>query len=266
MKPLAAVLARGLVGAAFGIALAFLLVPLLALVLHTTPGDLLDGLRSPVVTEAIRLSLVTTVGTLVLTVLFGLPAAWALARWRVPGRPVIEAALALPMVLPPVVAGVALLVTVGANGTFGGVLRGAGIRLTFTLVAVVLAQTFVSAPFFITSARAGFEALDSGWEETARSLGASRTYAFWRVVVPLTAPALVAGLGLTWARALGEFGATITFAGNLMGVTQTMPLAVFVSAESDLRAAITLAVILLALAFAVLVALRSVPLPGRAAA
>ena len=264
MKPVRAMLARIAVGIAFGLALAFLLVPLLALVLHTTPGDLVAGLRSQVVLDAIRLSLVTTLGTLLLTLVFGLPAAWALARWHVPGRGLIEAALALPMVLPPVVAGVALLVTVGARGTFGSALQAMGVRLPFTTLAVVLAQTFVAAPFFITSARAGFQALDPGWEEAARALGASRGYAFWRVVVPLAAPALVAGLGLTWARALGEFGATITFAGNLMGVTQTMPLAVFVTAESDLRSAITLAVLLLALAFAVLAALRSAPLPARA--
>jgi molybdate transport system permease protein len=264
MTALSRVVARFLVGAAFGAALGFLLIPLLALVLHTTPAELLDGLRSAVVIEAVRLSVITTLGTLLLTVVFGLPAAWVLARRRVPGANVLEAVLALPMVLPPVVAGVALLVTVGRNGTFGAPLHALGIEVPFTTLAVVLAQTFVAAPFFITSARAGFQALDPGWEEAARTLGAPAGYAFWRVVVPLTAPALVAGLGLTWARALGEFGATITFAGNLMGVTQTMPLAVFVTSESDLRAAITLAVILLALAFAVLVALRSAPLPARA--
>ncbi|HEY8678743.1 MAG TPA: ABC transporter permease [Candidatus Dormibacteraeota bacterium] len=255
---------RLLTGLGFGVALGFLLIPLLALVLHTTPGDLVAGLGQPLVLHAIRLSVVTTIATVVLTVMFGLPAAWALARWRVPGRGLIEAALSLPMVLPPVVAGVALLVTVGRRGTFGPVLDAAGIQLPFSTVAVVLAQTFVAAPFFISSARAGFSALDPSWEETARTLGASGAFRFWRVVLPLTAPALIAGLGLTWARALGEFGATITFAGNLMGVTQTMPLAVFISSESDLRAAITLAVLLLALAFAVLAVLRSAPLPSRA--
>ena len=254
---------RLLVGLGFGATLGFLLIPLLALVLHTTPADLVASLGQPLVANAIRLSLLTTLATLALTVLFGLPTAWALARWRVPGRSVIEAALGLPMVLPPVVAGVALLVTVGRRGSFGPALDALGIRLPFTTLAVVLAQTFVAAPFFITSARAGFSALDPGWEETARTLGASTAYGFRRIVLPLTAPALVAGLGLTWARALGEFGATITFAGNLMGVTQTMPLAVFVSSESDLRAAITLAVLLMALAFAVLVALRTAPLPAR---
>jgi molybdate transport system permease protein len=248
------------VAAAFGLALGFLLIPLLALILHTSPGALLDGLRSPVVLEAIQLTVVTTVATAVLTVLVGLPAAWALARWRIPGKAVIEAAISLPMVLPPVVAGIALLVTVGRSGTFGGALAGAGIRLPFTTAAVILAQTFVAAPFFISSARAGFSALTPGWEEAARTLGASGLYTFVRVVVPLTSSALVAGIALTWARALGEFGATITFAGNLMGITQTMPLAVFVTEETDLRAAITLSVLLLALAFAVLVALRSVPL------
>ena len=140
MKPLRAVLARFVVGIAFGIALAFLLLPLLALVLHTTPGDLVAGLRSPVVLDAIRLSLITTLGTLLLTLAFGLPAAWVLARWRVPGRGLIEAALALPMVLPPVVAGVALLVTVGARGTMGPALHAIGLRLPFTTLAVVLAR------------------------------------------------------------------------------------------------------------------------------
>ncbi len=254
---------RLLAGLGFGVTLGFLLIPLLALVLQTTPADLIAGLGQPLVRQAIELSLVTTLATLGLTILFGLPAAWVLARWRVPGRAIVEAALGLPMVLPPVVAGVALLVTVGRRGTFGPALDAAGIHLPFTTAAVILAQTFVAAPFFITSARAGFSALDPGWEETARTMGASGAYRFRRIVLPLTAPALVAGLGLTWARALGEFGATITFAGNLMGVTQTMPLAVFVSSESDLRAAITLAVLLMALAFAMLVALRSAPLPAR---
>jgi molybdate transport system permease protein len=254
---------RLLAGLGFGVTLGFLLIPLLALVLHTTPGALISGLGQPLVANAIWLSLVTTILTLLLTILFGLPAAWVLARWRIPGRSIIEAALGLPMVLPPVVAGVALLVTVGRNGTLGPALNLLGIRLPFTTAAVVLAQTFVAAPFFITSARAGFSALDPGWEEASRTMGASAAYRFRRIVLPLTAPALIAGIGLTWARALGEFGATITFAGNLMGVTQTMPLAVFVSSQSDLRAAITLAVLLMALAFAVLVALRSAPLPAR---
>lgn len=244
----------------FGVALGFLLIPLLALLLHTSPGALVAGLRSPVVLQAIRLTIVTTLATAVLTVLFGLPAAWALARWPIPGRSIIEAGLSLPMVLPPVVAGIALLVTVGRSGTFGSALAVAGIRIPFTTAAVILAQTFVAAPFFISSARAGFSALSPGWEEAARTLGASGFYSFIRVVVPLTSSALVAGLALTWARALGEFGATITFAGNLMGITQTMPLAVFVTEETDLQAAITLSVLLLALAFAVLVGLRSVPL------
>ena len=230
---------------------------LLADASYTSPGHLLAALRSREIRYAIRLSLITTLGTLLLTLAFGLPAAWVLARWRVPGRGLIEAALALPMVLPPVVAGVALLVTVGARGTMGPALHAIGLRLPFTTLAVVLAQTFVAAPFFITSARAGFQALDPGWEEAARALGASRGYAFWRVVVPLTAPALVAGLGLTWARALGEFGATITFAGNLMGVTQTMPLAVYLQLEqSDLDSAVLLSLVLLMVSVLVLASLR----------
>ncbi len=263
MSSMRVVAARLLVGTGLGLTLGFLLIPLLGLILRTTPGALAGSLRQPLVRDAIRLSLLTTAGTLLLTVVLGLPAAWALARWRVRGRGVLEAALSLPMVLPPVVAGVALLATLGRRGIFGAALDAAGIHLPFTTVAVILAQTFVAAPFFISSAKAGFQALDPGWEEAARTLGASGRYTFFKVVVPLTAPTLLAGLGLSWARALGEFGATITFAGNLMGVTQTMPLAVFVTAEADLQAAVTLSVILLALAFAILAALRNVPLPVR---
>ena len=162
----------------------------------------------------------------------------------------------MPTVLPPVVAGVALLITFGRFGLLGRYLSPLGIELPFTTVAVVMAQIFVSSPFFINSAKAGLEQLDSRYEMAAYTLRASPFYTFRRVVLPLIRPALLAGAGLAWARALGELGATITFAGNFPGTTETTPIAVYIAAENDLDSAVSLAVVLLAVSFAVLLALR----------
>jgi len=189
-------------------------------------------------------------------VLFGLPVAYILARIDFPGRNVLETLIMLPTVLPPVVAGVALLLTFGRMGLLGRYLNLVGITIPFTTLAVIMAQTFIAAPFFVNSAKAGFEQLDRGYELTAYTLGASHFYAFCHIVLPLVRSALLSGIGLAWARALGEFGATITFAGNFPGVTQSMPVAVYLASESDLDKAIALSVVLLTVSFGLLLALR----------
>nr|BBH93804.1 hypothetical protein KTA_20030 [Thermogemmatispora argillosa] len=243
----------GLLAASF---LLFLGIPLAALLLRESPQQLWNALTQPDTFTALQLSLVTTTASTVLSVLFGLPVAWVLARVRLPGRRLLETLVTMPTVLPPVVAGVALLLTFGRFGLLGRYLSALGISLPFTTVAVVMAQTFVSAPFFVNSARAGLEQLDPRYEQAAYTLRASPFYTFRRVVLPLIRPALLSGMGLTWARALGEFGATITFAGNFPGTTQTMPIAIYIAAETNLDAAVALSVLVLAVSFALLLALR----------
>jgi len=242
--------------AATGLALAFLVVPLVALFVHVPPGDLLHALGSRAARDAFVVSLKTSAVAHAAVLAIGTPAAYALARYRFRGRQLVLTLIELPLVLPPAVAGVALLVTFGRFGLLGRYLSPLGIELPFTTVAVVMAQMFVSSPFFINSAKAGLEQLDSRYEMAAYTLRASPFYTFRRVVLPLIRPALLAGAGLAWARALGELGATITFAGNFPGTTETTPIAVYIAAENDLDSAVSLAVVLLAISFAVLLALR----------
>lgn len=232
--------------------LAFFVLPLLALVVHVMPGELLARFADRQVADAISLSLTTTLVTAGITVLAGTPLAYHLARGRFPGRAVIDAAIDLPMVLPPAVAGIALLVTFGQRGLFGPVLHAMGAQIVFTPIAVVLAQTFVAAPFYVRTATTAFSEVRRELEDAAAIDGASRWHTFVGVTLPLTFPALFAGLVMTWARALGEFGATIIFAGNFPGRTQTIPLAIYLGFALDLPQAITLATLLLILAFGVL--------------
>jgi molybdate transport system permease protein len=241
-----------------GIALVlFVLTPLAAMVYRAArQGDILDSLQKPIVRESFRLSLLTSVLTLLITLALGTPLAYVLARWRFPGKRVLDTLIDLPLVLPPVVAGVALLMAFGRRGVFGEALDGAGIELAFTTKAVVIAQVFVSAPYYIRSAKAGFQTVDVTLEQMAYTLGVSRLATFRRVTVPLALPALVGGAVLCWARALSEFGATMMFAGSFRGRTQTMPLAILSAMESDLYAALAISVILLAASFAVLLAFR----------
>ncbi len=237
--------------------LPFLAVPMLALLFHTSPLIVWNILLQPDVLQALQLSLITTTVSTLLTMLTGLPVAYVLARIPFPGRQLCETLVTLPTVLPPVVAGVALLLTFGRFGLIGYYLNLIGITIPFTTVAVVMAQIFVSAPFFINSSKAGFIQLDRRYELAAYTLRASSWYTFRRVTLPLIRPAIVAGLGLSWARALGEFGATITFAGNFPGITQTLPIAVYLASESNLDKAIAIAVILLIVSFALLFILRT---------
>ncbi|TMC61686.1 MAG: molybdate ABC transporter permease subunit [Chloroflexota bacterium] len=248
--------ARIFVGVLAGCFFLFLGVPLVALLFHEPPGLLWAVMQQPEALQALQLSIYTTSISTLLTVLFGLPVAYVLARMQFPGHNLLETLVTLPTVFPPVVAGVALLLTFGRFGLIGRYLTPLGLSIPFTTPAVILAQMFVSSPFFINTAKAGLEQLDRRYEQAAYTLHASPFYAFRRVVLPLIRPALLTGIGLAWARALGELGATITFAGNFPGVTQTMPIAVYIAAESDLDTAVALSVVLLAVSFGLLFALR----------
>lgn len=248
--------ARLLVGVLAGSFFLFLGIPLAALVIREPPALLWQSISQPEAIQAVQLSIITTSISTLLTVVFGLPVAYMLARLRFPGRAVLETLVTMPTVLPPVVAGVALLITFGRFGLLGRYLSPLGITLPFTTVAVVMAQMFVASPFFINSAKAGLEQLDRRYELAAYTLRASPLYTFRRIVLPLIRPALLSGIGLAWARALGELGATITFAGNFPGTTETTPIAVYITAESDLESAVALSVVLLAISFGLLLALR----------
>ena len=221
-------------------------------------GGVGAALGAAAVVDALALSLATTSASLVVTVALGTPLAWLLARRRFPGSALVETIVDLPIVLPPSVAGLALLLVFGRRGLLGEPLETVGLEIAFTMFAVVLAQTFVAAPFYIRSARAGFAAVDADLEDAARVDGADDVGVARHVTLPLAGAALAAGLVMSWARALGEFGATILFAGNLEGLTQTLPLAVYAEFQAgDLDAAIAAAAILVAAAFGVLVAVRS---------
>ena len=244
-------------------------LPLVALVARVSPAEALSRVGQPEVLAALRLSLVTSALATAIVVALGTPAAYVLATRSFPGKRVVETLVDLPMVLPPTVAGFALLMAFGRAGLAGRALSAFGVSLPFTTLGVVVAQAFMAAPFYVSFARAGFAGVDPRLIEAAATLRASETTTFFRVVVPLAAPSLVAGTALSAARALGEFGATITFAGNLPGVTQTLPLAVYVALQSDVDAAVLLSMVLLAMSIGLLLALRAVPFArawGRAGA
>jgi molybdate transport system permease protein len=239
------------------VALLVLVVPLVGLIIRAPWGGLASELAAPEVRQALWLSITTSLWATGLAIVFGVPLAWVLARVEFRGRSLVRALVILPMVLPPVVGGVALLLAFGRRGLIGQWLDQAfGISLPFTTAAVVIAELFVAMPFLIITVEAALRSSERGYEEAAATLGASRWLVFRRVTLPLITPSLGAGAALCWARALGEFGATITFAGNLPGTTQTMPLAVYLALQSRPEAAIVLSLILLAVSLAVLVLLR----------
>lgn len=239
------------------VAVAFFALPLIGLLWRTPWSRAWDYLTGDTATTALRLSLVCSVWATGLSILFGVPLAWLLARSDVPGRGAIRALCTLSMVLPPVVGGVALFFALGRRGLVGQYLdRWFGITLPFTTAGVVVAQTFVAMPFLVLTVEAALRQVDRRHEDASRTLGASRWYTFRRVTMPAIRPAVVAGAVLAWARALGEFGATITFAGNFPGTTQTMPLAVYLSLERNPEEAVVLSLVLIAVSFAVLVGLR----------
>ncbi|GLW58901.1 ABC transporter permease [Kitasatospora phosalacinea] len=237
--------------------LAFLVLPLLGLLVRAPWSSLPELLTEPEVWQALKLSLLSATLATGVALVLGVPLAWLLARTEFPGRRLVRALVTLPLVLPPVVGGVALLLVLGRNGVLGRWLDAwTGITLPFTTTGVVIAEAFVAMPFLVISVEGALRAADPRYEEAAATLGASRLTAFRRVTLPLVAPGIGAGAVLAWARALGEFGATITFAGNFPGRTQTMPLAVYLAMESDPEAAIALSLVLLTVSVAVLAGLR----------
>ncbi|OGQ25467.1 MAG: molybdenum ABC transporter permease subunit [Deltaproteobacteria bacterium RBG_16_71_12] len=249
---------RGVLPVVGALLLAFLVVPVVALVVTATPDDLRHGLAHPLVWPALRLSALTTTASLVIVVAFGTPLAWTLARSSGRAARLAETALELPVVMPPAVAGVALLLAFGRRGLLSEVLDPLGLSPSFTTAAVVMAEVFVSAPFFVQAAIAAFRRVDEALIVVARTFGASPLRVFFWVALPLAAPGLLAGAALSWARALGEFGATLMFAGNFEGRTQTLPLAIYTALEADLRVAQALALVLVAAAFLLLLVVRAV--------
>jgi len=238
-------------------AVGLLTVPLIALLARVSWSTLGSDLTSSVALDALRLSLVCSLAATGLSVVLGLPLAWLLARTEFRGKSLVRAITVLPLVLPPVVGGVALLLAFGRDGLLGRPLFDwLGIQFTFSTAGVVLAETFVAMPFLIVTVEAALQMTDVRFEEVAASLGAGRWATFRLVTAPMIWSSLIAGVALTWARALGEFGATITFAGDIEGRTQTLPLAVYLALEGDERVAVALSFLLLVISLAVLIALR----------
>ncbi|MFI6786914.1 ABC transporter permease [Nonomuraea sp. NPDC050383] len=239
------------------VGLAFLVLPLAGLLIRAPWSTLLRRLAEPYVLEALRLSLVCATTATAVCLLLGVPLAWLLARVSFPGRRLVRALVTVPLVLPPVVGGVALLLVLGRRGLVGQWLDATfGITLPFTTAGVIVAEAFVAMPFLVISVEGALRGADQRFEEAAATLGASRWTVFRRVTLPMVMPGVVAGAVLCWARALGEFGATITFAGNFPGTTRTMPLAVYLALETEPEAAIVLSLVLLTVSVIILAGLR----------
>lgn len=250
--------AAGRVGALVLAALlgALVALPLAGVALRVSPAALVGQLAAPSVRQALWLSLETSLAATVLCLVLGLPMAALLATREFPGKRIVEVLMDLPMVIPPTVAGFALLMAFGRAGLLGGTLSALGITLPFSTAGVVVAQVFMSVPFLVGAARAGFAAVDQRYLDAAETLRAGEVYAFLKVRLPLALPSVIAGTGMCWARALGEFGATITFAGNLAGTTRTVPLDVYLQLQENLDAAATLSLILVVMAVVLLAGMR----------
>jgi molybdate transport system permease protein len=237
----------------------FLGVPILAIIERAFgEGAFFETISSSGVTQALRLSLVTTTISLIIMILIGTPAAYILSRANFPGRDVIDALIDLPIVLPPPVGGIGLLMAFGRRGILGSELEAAGVDIAFTTTAVIMAQIFVASPFYIRSAKAGFDSMDADLEAVAHTLGSSRFETFRRIAIPVAMPSLMAGAVMAWARALGEFGATIMFAGSFAGRTQTIPLAIYRYLETGIEVPLALSALLIFISFAVLFVFRLV--------
>jgi molybdate transport system permease protein len=252
-----------LLGSALVLALLFLVLPVVAIFADVGPGELIGALDDPSSTDALRLSLTTTLAAVAIIVLVGTPAAYLLATRSFRGRELVVTLLELPLVLPPAVAGIGLLAALGPKGIVGGTLEDHEIRLVLETAGVIVALTFVSAPFFLRQAQASFAALEPGWLEASRTLGASEARTFARVAVPAALPGLLTGFALAWGRALGEFGATLMFAGSLRGVTQTTPLAIYDRFATDFTGALALSAVLVCVSGALLLTVKLVPGAGR---
>lgn len=243
-------------GLCLTIVLVFLALPVVAIFVHTSPARLLSALGEPVAREALLLSLETTAIAVALIVLVGTPAAYLLARRRLPGQAVILTVIELPLVMPPAVAGIGLLAALGPAGIFGGALADAHIELVLQTAGVIVALCFVSSPFYIRQAHAAFLAVDRGYLEASADLGASERATLRRVALPIARPGLLVGLALAWGRALGEFGATLMFAGSFQGVTQTAPLAIYDQFAVDLPAALALSAVLVIVSGVLLLSIK----------
>lgn len=241
---------------ALALALAFLTLPIAAIFLQVGPAELLASLDEPQSVDALRLSLITSGIALALILVIGTPAAYLLATRSFRGRSLVVTALELPLVLPPAVAGVGLLAAFGPAGLLGGAIEDAGVRLVFETAGVVVALTFVASPFYLRQAQAAFEAVDPTWMQASRTLGAGEARTFARVAIPAALPGLVAGSALAWGRALGEFGATLIFAGSLQGVTQTAPLAILELFGTDFTASLALSAVLVGFSAALLLTVK----------
>ena len=249
-------LASGFAVSALALLAGFISLPLLSLVIWTVDAGAWSAMTSPTALDALLLSARTTSATVAVLLVVGTPAAYVLSRASFPGRRLLNALVDVPVVLPPSAAGIALLLAFGRMGVVGEHLAPFGISLSFTTVAVVMAEVFVAAPFYVRQAVTGFGEVDRAAEEAALVDGASRPAAFLRITLPLALPALVAGTLTAWARALGEFGATIIFAGNFQGVTQTVPLGIYTVFQQDINAAVALSVLVLGFAFTVILTVR----------
>ncbi len=247
-----------LLAGALCLALLFLTLPIAAIFLQVGPGELIDRLGDPQATDALRLSLITSGIALVLILVVGTPAAYLIATRRFRGRSVVITAIELPLVLPPAVAGIGLLAAFGPSGLLGGAIEDAGVRLVFETAGVVVALTFVASPFYLRQAQAAFEAVDPTWLQASRTLGSGEARTFARVAIPAAMPGLAAGTALAWGRALGEFGATLVFAGSFQGITQTAPLAIVELFGSDFTAALALSAVLVAVSAALLLSVKLV--------
>lgn len=239
------------------LAMAFIALPLVALFLKSPLDTILKSLHDPMVIDALRLSLTTSTITTITVVIMGTPIAYVSARFNYFGKELANSLIDLPVIMPPAVAGIALLVAFGRMGIVGHYLNAFGISIAFTTLAVIIAQVFVSSPFYIRQARTSFEDVDLAFENAARTLGASRVYTFFHVILPIAMNGLISGAIMTFARSLGEFGATIMFAGNFQGRTQTMPLAIYTAMQGDLDVSLCLAIILVAISFMVIVLVKT---------
>jgi molybdate transport system permease protein len=242
--------------AALTLALLFLTLPIVAIFIDTDPLDLLSSLGEEGALEALRLSLFCTAVAVTIIIIIGTPAAYLLATRRFRGRAAVVTLVELPLVLPPAVAGIGLLAALGPNGVLGGLIEDAGVQLVLTTAGVIVALTFVAAPFYLRQAQAGFEAVDRTWLDASRTLGAGEARTFLRVAIPAAGPSLISGLALAWGRALGEFGATLMFAGSFRGITQTVPLAIYERFSTDFTSALALSAVLVAVSGALLLSVK----------
>ena len=238
------------------VALVFLVLPVVAVFTHTSPGDLISSLGDSSSTDALRLSIETTAIAMAIIVVVGTPAAYFLATREFRGKPLVVTLIELPLVLPPAVAGIGLLAALGPKGILGNTLDNAGITLVLRTAGVVVALIFVASPFYLRQAQAAFASLDNSWLEASRTLGAGEAKTFGRIAIPAAANGLAAGLALAWGRALGEFGATLMFAGSFQGITQTAPLAIYGNFATNFDGALALSAVLVAVSGALLLAVK----------